>query len=350
MKQLGELLRTAREEQGKSLDDVERATHIRRHLLQALESDDFKKFPSSVIARGLIRNYAKYLSLDPIEALTLYDGNGIMTVKGQRLTPDGIEFMNLSMAPRPLVSWDVIVGGLLVFLFLGGAGYLGYTALFQIELFSATTSSPPLESNLPESSALLLPTITPLPTNTPTPLPPTSTPTPMIYDGVTVELLLKETSWVQILVDGTRTFEGELKPGDNPRWTGKQRVAVRAGNAGGVEVVVNGINRGTMGAAGQVVDQIWEKVEGPTALSPDAEATAQPNATITRSATSDETDLERYREFLPTPTLASPPEGGEAVRPSEFARTEAAPAPETDPASTPSNVEANSADQSFKLR
>jgi cytoskeletal protein RodZ len=96
------MLKTAREAKGLDLEQVEDAIHIRRHLLEALEQGDLKKFPSPVVTRGLIRNYAKYLDLNPIEALTLYDGNGLVPVKGQRLTSNGIEFMSLLWL---LVPW-----------------------------------------------------------------------------------------------------------------------------------------------------------------------------------------------------------------------------------------------------
>jgi hypothetical protein len=51
-------------------------------------------------------------------------------------------------------------------------------------------------------------------------------------------------------------------------------VAVRAGNAGGVEVLVNGESVGLMGEPGQVVDQVWEKVEE-AAVTPSQENTAE---------------------------------------------------------------------------
>ncbi|MCB0155112.1 MAG: helix-turn-helix domain-containing protein, partial [Anaerolineae bacterium] len=89
MAQLGEMLKAAREEQGLTLGEVEEALRIRSHLLDALEQNKFEMFPSPVVTRGLIRNYAQHLKLDPIEALTLYDGNGILPIKGQRLTPNG---------------------------------------------------------------------------------------------------------------------------------------------------------------------------------------------------------------------------------------------------------------------
>lgn len=270
MAQLGETLKAAREQQGLTLADVEAATHIRRHLLQALEENKTELFPSPVIARGLIRNYAKFLKLDPVEALTLYDGKGRIPVKGQRAAQDGIEFMNLSMAPRSYFNVELLIGVVLGFLVVGGVWYLANGALLSPPAITATPTHTPRAEGITEDSALLLPTTTPLPTNTPTPLPPTATPTPIIYSGVTVELSVLEPSWVQILADDEKIFEGIVEVGDNPSWTGEERVAIRAGNGGGVEVIVNGINRGLMGAEGQVVDQIWEKVEDPSAVPTEA--------------------------------------------------------------------------------
>lgn len=302
MSQLGEKLKETREELGLSLEQVEESLHIRRHLLEALEENNFKQFPSPVVVRGLIRNYAKYLNLDPIEALTLYDGNGIIPVKGQRLTPNGIEFMNLSMAPRPFFNWDLLVGLLLLVGVLGGFGYLTYTTIIEPRLTPTPTKTPGADS-LNENSAFLLPTVTPLPTATPTPLPPTATPTPIIYSGVTVELVIGQPSWVQISVDDVKTFEGILQPGERPSWTGQQRVAIRAGNAGGVEVVVNGASRGLMGGVNQVVDQIWEKVENPATLTPQASQSLTPLPGDGLPATETPLPLESAPTAEPPPTI-----------------------------------------------
>lgn len=271
MAQLGEMLKAAREEKGLTLADVEEAIHIRLHLLQALEEDNFKAFPSPVVTRGLIRNYANYLNLDPVKALAVYDGNGVVPVKGQRRTDDGgIEFMNLSMAPRSFINWEFVFGVFLGFVIIAALAYLyfNYGSIIQTSVIPATPTKTPRATGVSEDSALLIPTITPLPTSTDTPVPPTDTPTPIVYTGVLVELVIKQPSWIQILADDEKVFEGVLQAGENPSWSGQKRVAIRAGNGGGVEVIVNGVNRGLMGAEGQVVDQIWEKVDDPSAASP----------------------------------------------------------------------------------
>lgn len=306
MAQLGEMLKGTRERQGLSLDEVEQAIHIRRHLLEALEDNRFKEFASPVIARGLIRNYAKFLNLDPIQALRLYDGNGVVPVKGQRLTPDGIEFMDLSMTPRSFLNWELIIGIGLFFLIVGGGVYLAYDNIVQPTV-TATPTKTPLAAGITEESALLLPTTTPLPSSTATPILPTDTPTPIVYSGVQVELVVLQSSWVQILADDIKVFEGILQPGETQSWSGQRRVAIRAGNGGGIEVLVNGISRGLMGAEGQVVDQIWEKVDNPAELTPQPGQTPLPEQTPTLDILSE-----------PPPTSTSAP-ANEAPRPLESA-------------------------------
>lgn len=300
MARLGDTLKAAREQQGLTIEEAAKLTHIRQHLLEALEENRFETFPSPVIARGLIRNYAKFLKLDPIEALTLYDGKGRVPVKGQRLTPDGIEFMDLSMSSRSyFLNWELLVGVVLGFLVVGAAWYFFYGADVQPAVVAATATPTTRAAGISETSALILDTPTPLPTDTPTPLPPTFTPTPLIYTGVTVELVINQASWVQILVDETKEFEGILQPGDTPSWTGEQRVAIRAGNGGGVEVIVNGVDRGVMGANGQVVDQIWEKVTDPTALT-------TPPATPSPDETAEATPTEQFSELTGSTATATP--------------------------------------------
>lgn len=72
MGELGDLLREARESRGLSLERVEEATRIRRVFLEALEEERFDALPGEVYVRGFLRNYARFLGLDPEELLTAY--------------------------------------------------------------------------------------------------------------------------------------------------------------------------------------------------------------------------------------------------------------------------------------
>ena len=72
---IGQQLRRAREARSLTLGEVSRATHMRAHYLQAMESGDFDAIPSLAQARGFLRAYAEFLSLDPAPLLRSLDGH-----------------------------------------------------------------------------------------------------------------------------------------------------------------------------------------------------------------------------------------------------------------------------------
>src|SRR4029450_5385827 len=98
LRTIGEALRSAREAQGKSLDDAAVATRIRPSYLDALEEERFGSLGGSVYAKGFLRSYAGYLDLDPAPLLEAY--------RAQE-TPDQPVFEHALQAiggatPRPL--------------------------------------------------------------------------------------------------------------------------------------------------------------------------------------------------------------------------------------------------------
>lgn len=64
-----ERLSRAREEQGLDLHALERRTHIRVHLLEAVEQGRFDKLPRGVYARAIVRAYATAVGIDPNRAI-----------------------------------------------------------------------------------------------------------------------------------------------------------------------------------------------------------------------------------------------------------------------------------------
>jgi hypothetical protein len=77
-------------------------------------------------------------------------------------------------------------------------------------------------------------------------------PKPAVKRGMTVRVT--ETSWLRVAVDGTVAFEGILPKGAIKSYSGKSAV-VRVGNAGGVQIAINGKAVGPLGAAGDVVER-----------------------------------------------------------------------------------------------
>ncbi|GEM_PF-1422233 len=62
--EIGKMLREAREKQGISLAEVERATRIRVRYIAALEAGNGASIPGEVYLKGFLRNYAVFLGFD----------------------------------------------------------------------------------------------------------------------------------------------------------------------------------------------------------------------------------------------------------------------------------------------
>lgn len=65
----GDVLRQTRTERKITLADVEQDIRINRTYIEALENARFDLLPAPVYARGFMRSYARYLGLDPDEAV-----------------------------------------------------------------------------------------------------------------------------------------------------------------------------------------------------------------------------------------------------------------------------------------
>ena len=68
-RRIGDILRQSRVDRGVTLADVEQDIRINRVYIEALENARFEELPAPVYARGFMRSYARYLGLDPDEAL-----------------------------------------------------------------------------------------------------------------------------------------------------------------------------------------------------------------------------------------------------------------------------------------
>ena len=85
---IGALLKNEREKKGLSQEQIVDVIRLRKHYVEALESEDWDMLPPPVFVRGFIRSYAQLLGLDEKEAIELYE----------RATPV------TSSPPKPLVK------------------------------------------------------------------------------------------------------------------------------------------------------------------------------------------------------------------------------------------------------
>ena len=74
--EIGQKLQQQHQRLGLSLEDVEKYTHLRVRYMQALESGSLDDLPSPVQGRGMLKNYAIFLGMDP-EPLLLSFAEGL---------------------------------------------------------------------------------------------------------------------------------------------------------------------------------------------------------------------------------------------------------------------------------
>ncbi|MDP3758103.1 MAG: helix-turn-helix domain-containing protein [Candidatus Daviesbacteria bacterium] len=72
MRTVGQILKEEREKKFYTLDEIEKATKIRIELLEALEAGQYFKLPPPTFVQGFIRNYGKFLKLDPEKLLAIF--------------------------------------------------------------------------------------------------------------------------------------------------------------------------------------------------------------------------------------------------------------------------------------
>lgn len=72
MRTVGQILKEAREAKFYTLEEIEKATKIRKELLAALEADNYAKLPPPTFVQGFIKNYARFLNLDSNKLLAIF--------------------------------------------------------------------------------------------------------------------------------------------------------------------------------------------------------------------------------------------------------------------------------------
>jgi len=72
MSNLGETLRQQRESRKITLDMIAEATKIGKRYLLAIEAGEYGDLPGSVFNKGYVREYAKFVGLDPERMVNAY--------------------------------------------------------------------------------------------------------------------------------------------------------------------------------------------------------------------------------------------------------------------------------------
>lgn len=275
---IGDVLERARKGRGLSLQEVEQDTKIRKRYLAGLEQEDYSLLPDSVYVQGFLKTYANYLGLDGEEL-----SRDLKRRRGRRrdqrqvnvgeiknsgfdrpvLGPGGLsEAQGSRISPATLLT--LIIAVVALGTVIGALYYVGR----DTQTVGSPGSSPPSaeqaapasdgqeggsergsDGNEPEvgeegrgnqagvsgganEEEAVIPAADTL--------------------AVTVSVEGAE-SWVSVSADGAIAYEQIAPVGFSQTFESEEDITLSTGNAGALEVEVNGQDLGPVGEDGEVV-------------------------------------------------------------------------------------------------
>jgi cytoskeletal protein RodZ len=235
---LGAMIAKSRTDARLSIEDLAKVTNIPATLLRDMENNNFAKCGGETYARGHLRNMAAKLGVDERIFLELFENEVTAPAKPIR------ELLNENNVTMPYqepkrISWKVLAAGSAAVLVLfAGAQifFLNSDNANDPEIIITTSATP---SNSASESAA-----------------PSVAASPETTGGVTVELAAtRGTTWLFATNEtGEVLFSGKVRQGTSKTFNETAQVNLRVGNAGGVDISVNGKDVGSIGANGEVVN------------------------------------------------------------------------------------------------
>jgi cytoskeletal protein RodZ len=262
MASVGSVLRSEREAQGRSVEDIAQELCIMPSYVRSIEKDDAANLPGAFFYKSFVRQYAMLVGLNPsqfqadVDAVTAVAEPVTAVPEKPIFVPDPIvEASNrFNFSTRSLTA---PIAALVVAL-VGGA-------LFYAWWKRPVEATPKTPVTVVEKAPEVVPvvaTATPVPASEPAPETAANdnpvnvtTTTTTGADGIKhIELSLsaKEKTWLSISSGGKQIFSGVLEAEETKTLSGLEMAKMTIGNAGGVDVHLNGKDVGPLGAKGQV--------------------------------------------------------------------------------------------------
>jgi cytoskeletal protein RodZ len=91
---------------------------------------------------------------------------------------------------------------------------------------------------------------------------PTPASLPATLETIRLRLDITERTWMEVTIDGDIVFSGWARLGDPPyEWEAQEEAKVNTGNAVGIFVTINDIQLGRMGERGQNKEEVWQTTQ-----------------------------------------------------------------------------------------
>jgi cytoskeletal protein RodZ len=275
---IGRFLEQARKERGLSLEEVEQATKIRKRYLAGLEREDYALLPDAVYAQGFLKTYANYLGLDG-EALSRqlksrrkprrerginYNAKPESDFEEPLIAPRGLQGTEKRKVPTSAIV-TLLVAVLVLATVIGALYFVGRGVQASRSEGnsppSASGENPPHEEQQKVADKEKAPEAEQpnedaaekdardgqIPDEARQPAPP---------DSLRVLISVRDRpSWLLIQADGSTAYEQVARPGFSKTFEAGRQLYIKCGDAGAVNVEINGQDLGTLGPAAAIVER-----------------------------------------------------------------------------------------------
>ncbi len=276
MTSIGEKLRRQRLQNKVSIEKIALDTKIGVRLLEAIEAEQFEKLPGGVFRKSFVLQYAQALGIQPdeiandLQNLRHFDEvPAIPTadmLKGHDRKSGSLFNLgggNGSTLGSLLAAVGVIMACALIYAWW----QTPREATTKVETVAAnrapdsraaSASSAPAptpsasQSDAPAMNQSPAAAVSQTPATPSSQAPAMSTASPSDGAAVRVGVIADEKTWVSISSDGKNVFSDALEPRETKMIEASAKVRLLVGNAGGIEISLNGKPIGPIGPKGQI--------------------------------------------------------------------------------------------------
>ncbi len=225
----GDLLRKLREEKGLTLEAASEATRVKIRYLVALETEDLEALLGLAYAKSFLKAYARLLDADQ----ELVEEYKELISAEVDIVPNYVE----DESEAPVRRTNV---------FLWGLAAIAVTAIVVVLIWELPEKSD-MQGPASEEFPSAIVDSTPFPPRTVSTLVPVATP------RLTLQIIASDTTWVEVSADGKARQSETLNPGHIRLIDAENEFLLTLGNAGGVELKLNGRIVQPLGKRGEVV-------------------------------------------------------------------------------------------------
>jgi cytoskeletal protein RodZ len=255
-REFGEELKRERELREVSREQLVAATKVSLRHLDALENGRFEQLPAAVFSKGFVRVIALHLGLDAERSTAAFrhvyaqwEEEQVKAKSGETTSAR----LRLSQ-PRRAVSSSTTVRALGIAILL--AAITGGAAFFRTRPSPrrGAPSAPVARVDSGPAALALPPAVAAATVALPVDAPSVpSASSASARSGRTLTLSFKEECWAEVLVDGKVVVRGLFPKGAKREFAGGGTFTLTLGNAGVVEVAVDGRSLDPIGGEGEVV-------------------------------------------------------------------------------------------------